>query len=280
MRGGRLRREDRDLIFRRSGPERVDGSLRAGGRDNEQVARLVESEIDGIERIVALNRQPLSSRPSVDALLVVIDEVEFTGGIDRSAGDGEEAVFQFFDLGAGRKVGRGIVGSEDGRVFRNVEHGEFTLADFKIASDVLNRILVREFADAERTPRLTRCICSSPIAQNGGTCAPLARAAFGADLAGRQGSREPALGRLPRASGDAERAGDVTAAARGDQHGGRPGPEMNDEYVSTEHLLVGLAADGGQTATLLRDAGLTPDALLASGRCVLAPDSRPRRRLA
>jgi ATP-dependent Clp protease ATP-binding subunit ClpB len=37
---------------------------------------------------------------------------------------------------------------------------------------------------------------------------------------------------------------------------------MNDEYVSTEHLLVGLAADGGQTATLLRDAGATPDALL------------------
>jgi len=26
---------------------------------------------------------------------------------------------------------------------------------------------------------------------------------------------------------------------------------MNDEYVSTEHLLVGLAADGGQAATLL-----------------------------
>ena len=38
--------------------------------------------------------------------------------------------------------------------------------------------------------------------------------------------------------------------------------EMNDEYVSTEHLLVGLAADGGQAATLLRDAGATPEALL------------------
>jgi len=38
--------------------------------------------------------------------------------------------------------------------------------------------------------------------------------------------------------------------------------EMNDEYVSTEHLLVGLAAGGGQAATLLRDAGATPDALL------------------
>ena len=33
--------------------------------------------------------------------------------------------------------------------------------------------------------------------------------------------------------------------------------EMADEYVSTEHLLVGLAADGGQAATILREAGAT-----------------------
>ena len=39
---------------------------------------------------------------------------------------------------------------------------------------------------------------------------------------------------------------------------------MGDEYVSTEHLLVGLAADGGPAATVLRDAGATPDALLAA----------------
>jgi len=37
--------------------------------------------------------------------------------------------------------------------------------------------------------------------------------------------------------------------------------QMDDEYVSTEHLLVGLAADGGQAATLLREAGATADAL-------------------
>ena len=37
---------------------------------------------------------------------------------------------------------------------------------------------------------------------------------------------------------------------------------LGDEYVSTEHLLVGLAADGGQAATLLRDAGAGPDVLL------------------
>src|SRR6202035_1187321 len=34
------------------------------------------------------------------------------------------------------------------------------------------------------------------------------------------------------------------------------------EYVSTEHLLVGLAADGGQAGALLRAAGAEPDVLL------------------
>jgi ATP-dependent Clp protease ATP-binding subunit ClpB len=37
--------------------------------------------------------------------------------------------------------------------------------------------------------------------------------------------------------------------------------EMNDEYISTEHLLVGLATGGGPMATALQRAGATPDAL-------------------
>ena len=39
---------------------------------------------------------------------------------------------------------------------------------------------------------------------------------------------------------------------------------MSDEYISTEHLLVGLAADGGQAATVLRDAGAGPDQLFGA----------------
>ena len=39
--------------------------------------------------------------------------------------------------------------------------------------------------------------------------------------------------------------------------------QLNDEYISTEHLLVGLAADGGDAeAVLAAPAGATPDALL------------------
>src|SRR5215470_16779402 len=43
---------------------------------------------------------------------------------------------------------------------------------------------------------------------------------------------------------------------------GERAEKLNDEYISTEHLLVGLAADGGQAATLLRKHGATPEALL------------------
>jgi ATP-dependent Clp protease ATP-binding subunit ClpB len=100
------------------------------------------------------------------------------------------------------------------------------------------------------------------IAQNGGTTAPLLRA-VGADPATVAKEAETQLGRLPRANGQTLSAPEMsrpmlsvinTAVARARQ--------MNDEYVSTEHLLVGLAADGGQAATLLRDAGATPEALL------------------
>jgi ATP-dependent Clp protease ATP-binding subunit ClpB len=37
--------------------------------------------------------------------------------------------------------------------------------------------------------------------------------------------------------------------------------ELGDEYISTEHLLVGLATGGGPVATTLQRAGATPDAL-------------------
>jgi ATP-dependent Clp protease ATP-binding subunit ClpB len=37
---------------------------------------------------------------------------------------------------------------------------------------------------------------------------------------------------------------------------------LGDEYISAEHLLVGLAADGGEAKTVLAAAGVTPDALL------------------
>ena len=42
--------------------------------------------------------------------------------------------------------------------------------------------------------------------------------------------------------------------------------EMGDQYISTEHLLVGLATGGGPMATGLQRAGATPDALTSAAR--------------
>ena len=100
------------------------------------------------------------------------------------------------------------------------------------------------------------------VGQDGGTAAPLLRA-VGADPAVVAKEAEARLARLPRANGQTLSAPDMsrpllsainTAVARA--------REMSDEYVSTEHLLVGLAADGGAAATILREAGAATEALL------------------
>jgi ATP-dependent Clp protease ATP-binding subunit ClpB len=100
------------------------------------------------------------------------------------------------------------------------------------------------------------------LEQEDGTTAPLLRA-VGADpalVAKQAGER---LARLPRAHGATLSAPEMsrpllsaiaTASSRAKQ--------LNDEYISTEHLLVGLAADGGEAKAVLAAAGATPDALL------------------
>src|ERR1700722_9408859 len=99
------------------------------------------------------------------------------------------------------------------------------------------------------------------LEQSDGTAAPLLRA-VGVDpaLIAREASDQ--IERLPRMHGASTSAPETsrqlltvinTAAGRARQ--------LEDEYVSTEHLLVGIAADGGQAATLLRRAGATAAAL-------------------
>jgi ATP-dependent Clp protease ATP-binding subunit ClpB len=103
------------------------------------------------------------------------------------------------------------------------------------------------------------------IAQkNEGTAYPLLFA-VGADPEAMAKTTSERLARLPRAAGATLSAPETsrpllaalnTAEKRASQ--------MGDEYISTEHLLVGLAADGGQAATVLREAGAGPDELLAA----------------
>ncbi|NMI00786.1 ATP-dependent chaperone ClpB [Pseudonocardia acidicola] len=99
------------------------------------------------------------------------------------------------------------------------------------------------------------------LAQADGIAAPLL-AAVGADAAAVRTELTQLGNRLPSAAGSTVSAPqlsrDALAAITAAQ---QLATEMGDEYVSTEHLLVGLASTGGPVAELLRRYGATPDAL-------------------
>ena len=102
------------------------------------------------------------------------------------------------------------------------------------------------------------------ISQEGGTAAPLLRA-VGADPAAVLRSADDLIARLPKAAGTTVSAPDTSRALLATlATAAKRARELDDEYVSTEHLLVGLAADGGQAADLLRKAGAGPDELLGA----------------
>src|SRR5580658_624701 len=98
--------------------------------------------------------------------------------------------------------------------------------------------------------------------QADGTTGPLLRA-VGADPALIAKQAEERLARMPRARGATLSAPEMsrplltvisTAASRARQ--------LDDQFISTEHLLVGLATDGGDAKSLLAANGATPDALV------------------
>jgi ATP-dependent Clp protease ATP-binding subunit ClpB len=100
------------------------------------------------------------------------------------------------------------------------------------------------------------------IEQGGGTAAPLLRA-VGTDPATVLKGANDLLAKMPRAAGTTVSAPDTSRPLLAAlATAGKRARERGDEYVSTEHLLVGLAADGGRAATLLREAGAGPDVLL------------------
>jgi ATP-dependent Clp protease ATP-binding subunit ClpB len=102
------------------------------------------------------------------------------------------------------------------------------------------------------------------IELEGGTAAPLLRA-VGADPVVVLRKVNELLERLPKAAGATlsapETSRPLLAAIT---TAGKRAKEMADEYISTEHLLVGLAADGGAAATALREAGAGPEQLVAA----------------
>ncbi len=121
----------------------------------------------------------------------------------------------------------------------------------------------RQQATADGNPHVDALhLLAALIEQDGGTAAPLLRA-VGADPGALLAEARAQLARLPKIAGTTVSAPEnsrallkVLAAA------GERAEKLHDEYISTEHLLVGLAENGGQAATLLRKHGATPDALL------------------
>jgi ATP-dependent Clp protease ATP-binding subunit ClpB len=99
------------------------------------------------------------------------------------------------------------------------------------------------------------------LAQGDGITAPLL-SAVGADPAAVRAGLEQLSQGLPSATGATVSAPQFSpTAVRSLTHAQRLATEMGDEYVSTEHLLTGLAAEGGAVGELLRRNGATADAL-------------------
>jgi ATP-dependent Clp protease ATP-binding subunit ClpB len=106
------------------------------------------------------------------------------------------------------------------------------------------------------------------LAQADGIAAPLL-AAVGADAAAIRKELDAIIQRLPSATGSTVAAPQLDRQAiKVLGHAQKLATEMGDSYVSTEHLLVGLAAEGGAVAQLLNRHGATPDALRAAFQSV------------
>ncbi|HWD04655.1 MAG TPA: ATP-dependent chaperone ClpB [Amycolatopsis sp.] len=99
------------------------------------------------------------------------------------------------------------------------------------------------------------------LAQGEGLTAPLLTA-VGADPEVVHKELDPIINALPSATGATVSSPQFdTFAVKSLTQAQKLATELGDEYVSTEHLLVGLATEGGPVADLLKRHGATPDAL-------------------
>src|ERR1700712_1266592 len=106
------------------------------------------------------------------------------------------------------------------------------------------------------------------LEQTDGIAGPLLQAA-GADPADVRAKADAALRRLPSVSGSTVAAPSPSRELlRAINAAGGQASAVGDEYVSTEHLLVGLATTDGEAGAVLTSAGATRDTLLAAFRTV------------
>jgi ATP-dependent Clp protease ATP-binding subunit ClpB len=106
------------------------------------------------------------------------------------------------------------------------------------------------------------------LSQNDGIAGPLLTA-VGADPADVRAKADAALRRMPSVSGATVPAPSPSRELlRVINAAGEQASALGDEFVSTEHLLVGLASTDGEAASVLNGSGATRDALLAAFRTV------------
>ncbi|HEV2728201.1 MAG TPA: Clp protease N-terminal domain-containing protein, partial [Solirubrobacterales bacterium] len=106
------------------------------------------------------------------------------------------------------------------------------------------------------------------LEQTDGIAGPLLKA-VGADVADVRAKTEAALRRMPSVSGATVPAPSPSRELlRVLNAAGEQASALGDEFVSTEHLLVGLASSDGEATAVLTSAGATRDALLSAFRTV------------
>jgi ATP-dependent Clp protease ATP-binding subunit ClpB len=113
------------------------------------------------------------------------------------------------------------------------------------------------------------------LLDTGGSTALALLRAVGANPADIRRAAVHAIDRLPAASGasvaEPSLSRELVNALNAAETIARP---LGDEYVSTEHLLAGLARSGGAVTDELKRAGATPDALVAAFPQVRGSDRR------
>ncbi len=121
-----------------------------------------------------------------------------------------------------------------------------------------------QLAERRRNPQTTpEHLLAVLLEQDGGIVAPILRK-LGNDPAAVRQALTPALDALPKLSGTgpADPAGGSTELVQVLRAAETEMRELGDEYLSTEHLMLAIAAHAGPGGEALRSAGATRDQLL------------------
>ncbi|MBV9270076.1 MAG: type VI secretion system ATPase TssH, partial [Candidatus Eremiobacteraeota bacterium] len=135
--------------------------------------------------------------------------------------------------------------------------------------DALNSAYSRALSE-HNTQTTPEHLLAALLTQDRGIVPDVVRVA-GADPAKLERSVEQAIGRLPRLSGANADNATVTLSPELGRLLGQAETEskqLQDDYVSVEHLLLAMTQSSGAVGALLREAGLTHDAILTALRSV------------